>query len=208
MWDMRNVAAEKTKPLRLDPDPARACPAPIRRRATRGRRQRATIQGCHESVNRAVAEFLGEEPVLPLLANAHVQPQARETAKGSCAPRLAASPASASKSNKSAKTGLTPIVRNSEMRHRRWKLPEAMREVGLDEPALAEILMEIHARRRVSNPADAAKIANDKFLLEFVKDCARMLEAPKSAGDDAAGEAPTVLRLLHNVPRPDREHAQ
>ncbi|MFY9802503.1 MAG: hypothetical protein WA211_21195 [Candidatus Acidiferrales bacterium] len=87
-------------------------------------------------------------------------------------------------------------------------MPEAMREVGLDEPALAEILMEIHARRRVSNPADAAKIANDKFLLEFVKDCARMLEAPKSAGDATGGEAPTVLRLLHNVPRPNREQTQ
>jgi hypothetical protein len=29
MRDMRNVAAEKTMPLRLDPDPASACPAPI-----------------------------------------------------------------------------------------------------------------------------------------------------------------------------------
>lgn len=35
MRDMRNVAAEKTMPLRLDPDPARACPAPIRRNAMR-----------------------------------------------------------------------------------------------------------------------------------------------------------------------------
>jgi hypothetical protein len=27
-WDTRNAAAAKTTPMRLEPDPARACPAP------------------------------------------------------------------------------------------------------------------------------------------------------------------------------------
>jgi hypothetical protein len=44
MRDMRNVPAEKRRPLRLDPGPVRSCSAPIRRREVRGRQRRTRTE--------------------------------------------------------------------------------------------------------------------------------------------------------------------
>lgn len=66
MRDMRNVAAEKTTPLRLDPDPARACSAPIRRRAVRGRQRRTWT----------------ETPVLSLITSGDAQVEGSKVTPG------------------------------------------------------------------------------------------------------------------------------
>ena len=135
MWDMRNVAAEKTMPLRLDPDPARACPAPIRRTVIRSRRPRELKPAEREAAEQVIATFLGEEAKLSTNASpkpTHKPLESRERKKS-------ATPAD-----------LPPIIRRPEMRRRRMKLAEAMREVGLDEAAVAETLMEILTRRRKS----------------------------------------------------------
>lgn len=55
MRDMRNVAAEKTMPLRLDPDPARACPAPIRKRAMHLQQPRPVKPVRREVAEQAIA---------------------------------------------------------------------------------------------------------------------------------------------------------
>jgi hypothetical protein len=54
MRGMRNVAAEKTTPLRLDPDPARACSAPIACKSAASRadtRVRRKVPACRVTLN-------------------------------------------------------------------------------------------------------------------------------------------------------------
>ncbi len=189
MWDMRNVAAEKTMPLRLDPDPARACPAPIRRTAIRSRRPRELKPAEREAAEQVIATFLGEEAKLSTNASpkpTHKPLESRERKKS-------ATPAD-----------LPPIIRRPEMRRRRMKLAEAMREVGLDEAAVAETLMEILTRRRKSPSSESADVAKDKLLLDVVKVSVRILDAARSAETEAAEDVPTIFRLTHHIPRPVR----
>jgi hypothetical protein len=189
MRDMRNVAAEKTTPLRLDPDPARACSAPIRRRATRGRQRRART----------------ETLALSSIASAGALVKARGATPGRRMTSVRSKQATASKKSNGTPTEMPPIVRNPEMRRRRVKLPEAMREIGVDEPALAETLAQLLWKRRNDKSEATAGIANDKLVMDLVKECARMLEVLKSVGNDSASDAPAILRLTHNIPRPVRE---
>jgi hypothetical protein len=193
MWDMRNVAAEKTMPLRLDPDPIRACPAPIRRRTMHSRRQRVPKPSHREAAEQMVSEFVGEEAGLSLMTS-------RDTTQKTVEGR--------GRKKRETADDLPPLVRNAETRRRRVNLAEATREKGLDRDVLVETLMEVLTRRRQDKSTGAAGIANDKLLLEVVRECARMVEAARTA-DAEAGEAArsvgSVLRLMHNIPRPDRD---
>jgi hypothetical protein len=187
MRDMRNVAAEKTMPERLDPDPARVCPAPIFRRTAQVEQRKARMAGSHARVSQVVAEFLGEEPEVSVLAAA----DGKKTV--------------ARKGGNKPERSLARIIRNPEMRCRRVKMPEAMREIGLDETALAEELMQIFCRRRAgAKHDDVASIASDKFLMEFVRECTRILESARPGSGQGTKGAPTVLRLVHNIPEPGR----
>jgi hypothetical protein len=189
MWDMRNVAAEKTMPLRLDPDPARACPAPIRRKTMRLRRARELKPAEREAAEQVIATFLGEEAMLSTNASAKAtqkQTVSRERKKS-------ATPEDP-----------PPIIRRPEMRQRRVKLAEAMREVGFDEAAVAETLMEILTRRRKPASSNSPDIAAEKFLLDVVKESVRILDGAKAAASETAEELPTIFRLTHHIPRPVR----
>jgi hypothetical protein len=66
MRDMRNVAAKKNHPPAAERDPARACSAPIRRRAVRGRQRRAWT----------------ETPVLSLITSGDAQVEASKATPG------------------------------------------------------------------------------------------------------------------------------
>jgi hypothetical protein len=189
MRDMRNVAAEKTMPLRLDPDPARACPAPIRRRATRLRWLRVQKPVERDATEQAIATFLREEAKLSSKAstNAAQKPTENRSRKKSATPE-----------------DPPPIIRRPEMHQRRVKLAEAMREVGLDEAAVAETLMEILTRRRKPASSNSPEIAADKFLLDVVKESVRILDGAKAAASETAEELPTIFRLTHHIPRPVR----
>ncbi|MGA8022463.1 MAG: hypothetical protein WCC18_03290 [Candidatus Acidiferrales bacterium] len=189
MRDTRNVAAEKTMPLRLDPDPTGACPAPIRRRAMRSRRTRVLKPTEREAAEQMIATFLGEEAKLSSNASPQATPkptQSRERKK--C----------------EAPVDLPPIIRNPEMRRRRLNLAEAIREIGLDEAAVAETLMEILMRRRKPPTNNSPDIAADKFLLDVVKESIRILDRAESAESEAAEDVPTIFRLTHHIPRPVR----
>lgn len=192
MRDMRNVAAEKTMPERLDPDPIHACPAPFRRAELRGRRRRAPSRAVQEHTEQTVATFVGEEPALSRMASHHVMQKSTD---------------SPDRKKRDRTVELPPIVRNPENRRRRVKLPEAMREIGLDESALAEMMMQLLLKLRGASEHEAAEVARDKFLLEVVKESARMLDGSKSAGSEMPDEVPTILRLTHHIPRPVREGA-
>jgi hypothetical protein len=190
MRDMRNVAAEKTTPLRLDPDPTSACPAPIRKTAMRARRARMLKPAERDAAEQEVATFLGEEAKLPTNASA----------KATRKPTV-------SRERKKSATPEDPpaIIRRPEMRQRRVKLAEAMREVGLDEAAVAETLMEVLMRRRKPASSNSPDIAADKFLLDVVKESVRILDGARAAASDTAEELPTIFRLTHHIPRPARE---
>ena len=58
---------------------------------------------------------------------------------------------------------LPPIVRNPENRRRRVKLPEAMREIGLDESALAEMMMQLLLKLRGASKHEAAEVASGQI---------------------------------------------
>ncbi|MGC1633830.1 MAG: hypothetical protein WA744_00150 [Candidatus Acidiferrales bacterium] len=189
MRDMRNVAAEKTMPQRLDPDPARACPAPIRRRAMRSLRPRVPRPAKREAAEQVIATFLGEETDLSLKASANATPKPTESRE---------------RKKSAAPVDLPAIIRRPEMRRRRVKLAEAMREIGLDEAAVAETLMEILMRRRKSTLGNSPEIAADKFLLDVVKESVRILDGAKSAESEATEDVPTIFRLTHHIPRPVR----
>jgi len=190
MRDMRNVAAEKTMPLRLDPDPARACPAPIRRRATRLRWLRVQKPVERDATEQAIATFLGEEAKLSSKAstNAAQKPTENRSRKKSATPE-----------------DPPPIIRRPELRQRRVKLAEAMREMGFDEATVAETLLEILMRRRKPPTDNSPGIAADKFLLDVVKESVRILDGTKSAVSEMSEEVPTIFRLTHHIPRPVRD---
>jgi hypothetical protein len=189
MWDMRNVAAEKTMPLRLDPDPTSACPAPIRRSAMHSQRSRPPRQTRRKDTETVIADFLGEEAKLSTNASpkATRKPTERRSRKKSAA-----------------SVDLPPIIRNPELRQRRVKLAEAAREIGLDEAAVAETLLEILMRRRKPATSDSPDLAADKFLLDVVKESVRVLDGAKAAASETAEDLPTIFRLTHHIPRPVR----
>jgi hypothetical protein len=136
------------------------------------------------------SEFVGEEAGLSFIAIRDATQRTRK--RGGRKKREAAD-------------DLPPLVRNPEMRRRRIKLAEAMREIGLDEATVAETLMEILMRRRKSPPNNSPDIAPDKFLLEVVKESVRILDGSKSVANEAEEDVPTILRLTHHIPRPVRE---
>ncbi|MFZ0582983.1 MAG: hypothetical protein WAN72_01020 [Candidatus Acidiferrales bacterium] len=190
MRDMRNVAAEKTMPLRLDPDPARACPAPIRKRAMHLQQPRPVKPVRREVAEQAIATFLGDEAKLSLKASTNATQKLAESRR---------------RKKFAAPVELPPIIRNPEMRQRRLKLAEAAREIGLDEATVAETLLEILMRRRKPPTDNSPDIAADKFLLDVVKESVRILDGAKSAASETAEELPTIFRLTHHIPRPVRE---
>jgi hypothetical protein len=142
-----------------------------------------------DSAEQAVAEFLEEEAKLSSTENTNAT---RKTTQ------------SPERKNREAAHDLPPIIRNPEMRRRRVKLTEAVREIGLDEAAVAETLMEILVRRRKSPPNNSPDIASDKFLLDVVKESVRILDGAKSEANETAEVVPTILRLTHHIPRPVR----
>ena len=83
----------------------------------------------------------------------------------------------------------------------RVKLPEAMRATGLDEHAIAQCFAEqLH---QIREPSGAPRISR-KLLLDYLKECVRILYAPARRGD--AAEQPAKIELVHFVPRPDRSN--
>ncbi|HKW89747.1 MAG TPA: hypothetical protein VJN21_13445 [Candidatus Acidoferrales bacterium] len=83
----------------------------------------------------------------------------------------------------------------------RVKLPEAFRAIGLDEYGIAQCFAE--QIEDIRHP-DKKKRISRKLLLDFLKECVRVLYAPARRGD--ALEQPAKIELVHFVPRPDRSN--
>src|SRR5690348_19638 len=82
----------------------------------------------------------------------------------------------------------------------RVKLPDAMRGIGLDEHWVAQCLARHVTELQSKNPPRLPR----KLLLDYLKECVRILYAPARRGD--MPEQPAKIELVHFVPRPDRSN--
>jgi hypothetical protein len=83
---------------------------------------------------------------------------------------------------------------------KRVRLAEALRSSGLDELTVAQnYVVVVEKLRDERGGTDGTR----KMLVDVLKECSRILEPPKSVG--GASEAPAVVNLYHNVPRPVRD---
>ena len=81
------------------------------------------------------------------------------------------------------------------------RLGEAFRREGLDERAVAQTWVVVVERLRGGKKISGEGV--DKLLVDVLKECDRILEGPRATGAGAV-EAPAVVNLYHNVPRPER----
>lgn len=73
-----------------------------------------------------------------------------------------------------------------------------MREIGLDARAIASA----YGRVYVEVFADAEAVSNvQKLRLDLLKELSRHVAPPERTG---SGDAPVIVQLIHNVPRPER----
>jgi hypothetical protein len=96
------------------------------------------------------------------------------------------------------------IHRDPDSRKKRLKLAEALREYGLDEAKVAELLHALAAKLSQNEGIGAVGVANAKMLLDVLKEITHVLEPQRGAGNADFGDAPLFVRLIHNVPRPVR----
>ncbi|HEV2489519.1 MAG TPA: hypothetical protein VGT03_06910 [Candidatus Acidoferrales bacterium] len=106
------------------------------------------------------------------------------------------------RSRKKRATKHSPIPRAPESgapRPRR-KLPDAMRAAGVDEERIAlsfaEQLDRLEGRKKTKGRIPG------KLLLDYLKECVRIVYAPARRGVES--EQPTTVELVHFVPRPER----
>ena len=96
------------------------------------------------------------------------------------------------------------ICEDPDVRKKRLKLAEALRERGLNESMLAAMYSGVAAKLSRDKEEGAVGVAAAKLLFDVLKELAHWLEPQKTAGDSDVGEAPQFVRLIHNVPRPVR----
>jgi hypothetical protein len=77
-------------------------------------------------------------------------------------------------------------------------MPDALRAAGLDENAIAQCFVEQFRQLQAKHPPRLPR----KLLLDYLKECVRILYAPARRGD--VPERPSTIELVHFVPRPDR----
>lgn len=79
----------------------------------------------------------------------------------------------------------------------RTSLRNAMRQQGIDEHKIALVFNE-----QVDSLRGSAEAQQKKLLLDYVKECVKIIDPAARAGTSV--EAPAAFVLNHQVPRPDR----
>lgn len=82
----------------------------------------------------------------------------------------------------------------------RTSLRNAMRQQGIDEHKIALVFNE-----QVDSLRESDEPQQKKLLLDYVKECVKIIDPAARAG--ASAEAPTTFVLNHQVPRPDRDQS-
>jgi hypothetical protein len=213
---MRNAVAATTTPERLEPDPARACPAPMKeiaKMSNRGgldgkrngkiekdaRRQGRTCE------MRGAREIAGD-----------AETSARERSKAAKVSVCAKTVEAANTDGIVGENGCAAVQSVAELtviicgdpdnRKKRLNLPETLRERGLDEAKMATIYVGLAEKLCRNKEQGAVGVAAAKLLFEVLKELTtHWLEPQKSADDSDPARAPQFVRLIHNVPRPVRE---
>jgi|ERR1700693_4266090 len=93
------------------------------------------------------------------------------------------------------KSGRTKKSGDSARNHRRFKLADAWREVGLNELEVANTMAGLVQDL-------TGKEHSAKTLLDAVKESIRVLEPPKATVRAGASDVPVTVILDHDVPRP------
>ena len=81
------------------------------------------------------------------------------------------------------------------------RLGDAFRRIGLDENAIAAGYADALAKLQRGNADDSV----EKYLLDVLKECARILEPPRPADRSASIDVNTIVQLVHKVDRPLRQ---
>jgi hypothetical protein len=95
------------------------------------------------------------------------------------------------------------FISKSRQRQKQLRLAEAMREEGLDEPALAKATLKLLEKLLRGKKLNGS----EKLLLDLLKEISRTLEPQGSTGvgsGSSATDAPMIVQLVHDVPRPSR----
>lgn len=97
------------------------------------------------------------------------------------------------------RTRFTPMPRP------RMSLRQAMRAQGLDEHKIGRALnRQVNRLQRRGKPKKQLPAAQEKLLLEVLKECAKLLEpGPRANATQEAG----AFQLVHEIPRPVRDAA-
>ena len=94
------------------------------------------------------------------------------------------------------KTRFTPAPRP------RMSLRQAMRAQGLDEYKVARVFnRQVNRLQRRAKPKKGLPAAQEKLLLEVLKECAKILEPARA---NAAQDSSVPFQLVHEIPRPPR----
>lgn len=86
--------------------------------------------------------------------------------------------------------------------HPRMSLRSAMRLQGLDEQKITGVLRRQVNRLQRLISKDKLNAAQEKLLLEILKECAKILEPAARA---SAPQDSSAVQLVHEIPRPPRE---
>ncbi len=84
----------------------------------------------------------------------------------------------------------------------RMSLRQAMRAQGLDEHKIARVFnRQVNRLQRRAKPKKGLPAAQEKLLLEVLKECAKIMEPSSRA---SAAQEPSAFQLVHEIPRPPR----
>lgn len=84
----------------------------------------------------------------------------------------------------------------------RMSLRQAMRAQGLDEHKIAKAFnRQVNRLQRRAKKKKELPPAQEKLLLEVLKECAKIMEPGRANG----GQEPSALQFVHEIPRPVRD---
>jgi hypothetical protein len=78
---------------------------------------------------------------------------------------------------------------------------EALRKQGIDEHVIASNYVHVVGDLTGNRPKAGTV---QKLLVDVLKECSRQVEAARESERAARGDAPVIVQLVHDVPRPDR----
>lgn len=81
----------------------------------------------------------------------------------------------------------------------RMSLRQAMRTQGLDEHKVARVFnRQVNRLQRRAKPKKGLPAAQEKLLLEVLKECAKIMEPARAN----ATQEPSAFQFVHEIPRP------